>query len=85
MRGHLECFDDECFWIEDDPWIPWGEIYCLREGDELRLLSGENAGEKVVFLNIAGRLSLSGERFYISSYDRLEVEWIRRGDYNHDY
>ncbi|MDO5516253.1 MAG: hypothetical protein Q4F66_01790 [Clostridium sp.] len=85
MRGHLECFGDECFWIEDDPWLPWGDIYCLREGDELRLLSGENAGESVVFLNIGGSAKLIGSRFCVKCYDRLEVEWIRRGENNNDY
>lgn len=80
MWGHLECFEDECFWIADDPWFPWPDISRCRDGDTFRLLNGENAGEEVYFKEKNGTMKLEGRGVEINFLDRLNVEWIKEED-----
>lgn len=79
MLGHLECFDEECFFIADDIWFPWSDIFMCRDGDYLCILEGVNAGEEVQITISDGRICLIGCGFEIIDVDRLKVDFRQGG------
>lgn len=74
MVGHFECFKNECFLVEDDPWFPWGNAYLCRSGMSVRIVSGEYAGELVVYYENFGMPFLEGSCFKIEDFNGMEVE-----------
>lgn len=79
MQGHLECFDEECFFIADDIWFPWSDIYMCRDGDYLYIMEGGNAGEEAQIVISDGRVLLTGCGFELTDFHRLKVDFLRGG------
>jgi len=78
MQGHLEYFDDECYFVADDDWLPWTDIFLCKDGDFLYIMEGENAGEEVQITITDKKVQLIGNDFEMKDIDRFKVDF-RRG------
>jgi hypothetical protein len=78
MQGHLEYFDDECYFVADDDWLPWTDIFLCKDGDFLYIMEGENAGEEVQITITDKKVQLIGNDFEMKDIDRVKVDF-RRG------
>lgn len=79
MQGHLEYFDDECYFVADDDWLPWTDIFLCKDGDFLYIMEGENAGEEVQITITDKKVQLIGNNLEMKDIDRVKVDFRRGG------
>jgi hypothetical protein len=74
MKGHIECFCDECYCVVgDNCFVGVDACECMEE-KIVKIKSGNYIGENAMFQRINGKLCLSGVDFMIEDIEGLEIE-----------
>ena len=83
MQGHLEYFDDECYFVADDDWLPWTDMFGLSAIKVLKFGLSFNSTEVIVLfvgMVVAFVVSILVIKFlmsYIKRHDFKLFGWYR--------
>lgn len=74
MKGHIECFCDECYCVVgDERFVGIDACECI-EDKIVKIKSGNYTGENAIFQKIDSKLCLFGADFMIEDIEGLEIE-----------
>lgn len=74
MKGHIECFCDECYCVvADNNFTGIDACECL-EDKVVKIKSGNYIDESAIFQRVDGKMCLLGVDFVIEEIQGLEIE-----------
>lgn len=74
MKGRIECFADECYCVVNEGCFCGMDACECYENVEVKIVSGNYAGDKATFQKIGDKLCLVGADFVIEDMHGIEVE-----------
>jgi hypothetical protein len=74
MKGHIECFCDECYCVVGNDCFAGNDALECMEDIKVKLKSGNYTGENAVFQKKDGKLCLFGVDFIIEDIEGIEIE-----------